>query len=161
MSAIDFASELPAEVADAFVAAMVTALQELVQLEAFPTGAGCPSRCTGPDGAICATVRLSRPVPSEMRLYLGVEFAARLAARYVGEDVELSAEMVDDMAGELANVVAGQVKTMLKGTPYHFMMTAPKVRRADAFEVARPLAVVECEFGSLAVEVDLPPCPGS
>ena len=161
MSAIDFASELPAEVADAFVAAMVTALQELVQLEAFSASADSPARCGGASGAICAAVRLARPVPSEMRLYLGVEFAARLAARYVGEDVELSAEMVDDMAGELANVVAGQVKTMLKGTPYHFMMTAPNVRRSDAFEVARPLAVVECEFGRLTVEVDLPPCPGS
>jgi CheY-specific phosphatase CheX len=35
--------------------------------------------------------------------------------------------VIGDTIGELANVVAGQSKTALKGTPYHFLLSIPTV----------------------------------
>ena len=50
--------------------------------------------------------------------------------RYLPEGTALTDEMIDDVAGEFANVIAGQAKTILKGTPYHFTLSTPVVTRA-------------------------------
>ena len=42
----------------------------------------------------------------------------------------------DDAAGEFANVIAGQAKTMLKGTVYHFNLSTPQP--ASAAPAASP-----------------------
>jgi CheY-specific phosphatase CheX len=78
------------------------------------------------------------------------------------DGTELSDEIIHDVVGELANVIAGQAKTMLKGTPYHFALSIPVVSRHQAGSatpgVAIPLTV---EAGQLVLYVDLTSSPGS
>ena len=116
----------PQEVVDAFTSAAVTALQELVQIDAMDDPATAP-----PEGEIVsATMNLVHPNPGVMNLLLSAETAADLASRYLPHGTTLTQELIDDMAGEFANVIAGQAKTMLKGTAYHFTLSAPIVVRA-------------------------------
>jgi CheY-specific phosphatase CheX len=152
---------VPHDVSEAFQSAAITALQELTQIEAFPdlSAAECMS-----GEVVLAAIRLLRPVPGTMTLVLTAETASQLAARYLPQGTQLSDEMIDDVAGEFANVIAGQAKTILKGTSYHFTMTPPKVaREAESSRLTGTLPGVlatslASELGRVVVLVDLPPC---
>jgi chemotaxis protein CheX len=130
-------STLPPEVAEAFASAAITALQELVQVETFPEVVGYESGPHSGRPVVIATIRLLRDQPGLMSLVLTIDTAAQLAARYLPEGTPLMPEMIDDVAGEFANVIAGQAKTMLKGSPYHFHVSLPTVARADAWHPGR------------------------
>lgn len=152
----------PSVVGDAFQSAAITALQELTQIEAFPDLSAAERMPTGE--VVLATIRLLRSVPGTMTLVLTTETASQLAARYLPEGTQLSAELIDDVAGEFANVIAGQAKTILKGTAYHFTMSTPVVTRPERF--TQPFVVADVrlasslttEAGRLLVLVDLQPC---
>jgi chemotaxis protein CheX len=55
--------------------------------------------------------------------------ARALAVRVLAEAVpEPDDELVRDCIAELANVVAGQAKTLLAGTPFHLVLSTPSVQ---------------------------------
>ncbi len=158
------ASEIPPEVRAAFTSASITALQELAGLEAF---ADEPSSIAAslPVEVVAASIRLQRPHPGHLALVLSSETASLLATRYLPAGTTLSREIIDDVAGEFANVIAGQAKTILKGTPYHFTLSTPSVVRetqdsGPAREAFRCLAVT-FELGQMLLLVDLESCPGA
>jgi len=158
-------SELPPEVVHAFTAAAMTALQELAQIEAI---AELPPQSEPAfEDFVAATVRLMRKVPGTMTLVLTANAAAGLAARYLPEGTTRTDEMIDDVVGEFANVIAGQSKTVLKGTPYHFTLSIPVVARVSSFTRIPELtsgvlaATLSFESGKLLVVLDLSPCPGA
>src|SRR6476646_1669850 len=99
-------SEMPREVVAAFTSAAITALQELVQIDAVDEPATAPSEVE----IVSATMNLVRPIPGVMSLLLSAESAAFLASRYLPRESSLSQELIDDVAGEFANVIAGQAK---------------------------------------------------
>lgn len=152
----------PSVAVDAFQAAAITALQELTQIDAAPDVSAAERMPSGE--VVLATIRLLRSVPGTMTLVLTTETASQLAARYLPEGTQLSDEMIDDVAGEFANVIAGQAKTILKGTSYHFTMSTPVVTRPDRFTQsavvaeARLASSLTSEIGRVLVLVDLPPC---
>lgn len=123
----------PLKVADAFTAAVTTTLQELAGIEALPASAtnDAGPALSGP--VVVATIQLLRDPPGSMSLVLASDTVAILASRYLPTGTVLSFEIIDDVAGEFANVIAGQAKTMLKGTPYHFLLSTPEVKRASSF----------------------------
>jgi chemotaxis protein CheX len=120
--------EVPQEVTDAFSSAAITALQELVQLDAIAEPLTAPAAMEAKE-FVCATMRLIRNVPGSMNLLLTAETAAHLAGRYLPQGTLLTKEIINDVAGEFANVIAGQAKTILKGTPHHFMISTPVIVR--------------------------------
>jgi chemotaxis protein CheX len=62
--------------------------------------------------------------------------AAALAGRVLAGVVEGPDEgMVRDCMGEIANVLAGQAKALLLGTPYHFSLSTPTVLSRAEHEV--------------------------
>lgn len=151
--------QLPPEVVEAFSAAAITALQELVQVAADLDPAPPPP---GADAAACvrAVVRLVRPIPGELTLLLSAETAADLARRYLPQGAPLTEAMTEDVIGEFANVIAGQAKTALQGTPYHFLLSLPRVDRTQTVP-APPAAgafALWFESGCLRVYLDLAPC---
>jgi CheY-specific phosphatase CheX len=149
------------EVSEAFNASTVTALQELMQLEAIPITATA-SETAAATGAVVAVMRLLRAVPGTMTLALPLPTARRMAEAYLPQGTELSDEIVDDFAGELANVIAGQAKTMLKGTKYHFTLSIPTVARHTQFGKAPGIELAfDLGSGRMLVVVDLQPSPGS
>ena len=53
--------------------------------------------------------------------------ATGLARRILPEPENVDETLVQDCVGELANVVSGQAKALLAGTPYQFTFSLPKV----------------------------------
>lgn len=154
----------PPEVVEAFTSAALTALRELTQIEAF---ADHPPRDAAErsENMVSAALRLLRPVPGTLLFVLTAPVAERLAARYLPPDTELTDEMIGDVVGEFANVIAGQAKTILKGTLYHFSMSTPVVTRAASLaqlpgaRQTQLITALDSELGQLLLLVDLPPCP--
>jgi CheY-specific phosphatase CheX len=146
---------LPAEVADAFRQAAITALQELAQLETVSDGSVLEP-VTG--AVVIATIHLLRERPGKLELVISENTAAALAVRYLPAGTELTTEMVNDVAGEFANVIAGQAKTMLKGTPYHFRQSTPAVSRAMLSGVGStqpaPTVWLATELGTAQLLID-------
>jgi chemotaxis protein CheX len=54
--------------------------------------------------------------------------AAAIAQRVLADtEVELNESLIRDCIGEIANVIAGQAKTLLAGTPYRLTFSLPEV----------------------------------
>ena len=125
-------TNLPAEVIEAFSTAAVTALREMTQFQALSIPQDTPSKPNGE--LVVAEMRLLRSVPGKFALVMTVDTAERLTERYLPVGTELTAELVNDVVGEFANVIAGQAKTILKGTPYHFRLSLPVMTRSALAE---------------------------
>jgi chemotaxis protein CheX len=85
-------------------------------------------------GDIVATLELSGPFAGLLVMSFGTQAAEALAARVLAEvHEEVTPALVRDCMGEITNVIAGQAKALLKGTPYHFTFSAPVVVAAADF----------------------------
>jgi chemotaxis protein CheX len=79
-------------------------------------------------GDISVLLKTSSSFEGTLVFCLGQGTAAGLAARVLGPtSEELDSALIQDCAGEIANVVAGLAKTLLFGTPYHFIFSTPTV----------------------------------
>jgi CheY-specific phosphatase CheX len=146
----------PPEVVEAFTAATVTAFQELTATEVAAAELGAPP------ADVFAVIALRRSAPGRLVLALPAAVLAALAGRYLPAGVALTPELLDDTAGEFANVIAGQAKTMLKGTPYHFHLAPPQVSRAPAPPSGgcEPLTLpFAADVGAFHLLVELSACP--
>lgn len=132
MTELAHQKNLPAEVIEAFSTAAVTALREMTQFEALSVPQDTTSKLD--DNLVVAVMRLLRSVPGNFALVMTVDTAERLTKRYLPVGTELTEELVNDVVGEFANVMAGQAKTILKGTPYHFLLSQPVVTRSALAE---------------------------
>jgi chemotaxis protein CheX len=79
-------------------------------------------------GELAAVVRLRSTTEGSLVLAFPQRTAAALAGRILaGIAQELDESLIRDCVGEIANVVAGQAKTMLAGGPYRFTFSVPQV----------------------------------
>ncbi|MFM7074111.1 MAG: chemotaxis protein CheX [Planctomycetota bacterium] len=122
------------EVLDALIESATAMLRELTQYESWPEQMGpADGIALTEDGPrITAQLKLLRHHPGELRLELAEPSALKLAQRYLPPETPLAADLIDDTVGEFANVIAGQAKTMLKGTLFHFSLSTPVVTRVPA-----------------------------
>src|SRR5258708_4378888 len=91
-------------------------------------------------------------------LVLGFSWAtaSALAERVLAESgVPVDDEMIRDCVGEIANVVAGQTKVLLRGTRFHFTHATPTVLigtdRMIATETACFVVGFTCELGEFTL----------
>lgn len=111
---------------ESFIEAAITTLREMVGVEAVAAGPGTPS---GSESDVIAELLLMGNPDRRLVLAFPRPTAAELARRILAEaGEEANDEMIRDCAGELANVIAGQAKTTLFGTPHHFTLATPTVR---------------------------------
>ena len=94
--------------------------------------------------------------------------AAVLARRVLAEAASApDDDLIRDCLGELANVVAGQAKTMLADTPFQLVLATPSVlSRAGLGVGSRPgtdglVVVFDSDAGSFALQVCLDRCTSS
>ena len=80
-----------------------------------------------------------------------------LVVRFLKMGPAVAADLVADAAGEFANVIAGQAKTILKGTDYHFTLSTPTVGPAADLPDALVLPF-DTDAGPFALHVALAPC---
>jgi CheY-specific phosphatase CheX len=147
----------PPEVVEAFTAATVTAFQELTATEVVAAEPGALA------ADVFAVIALRRPTAGRLVLAFPEAVLAALAGRYLPAGAALGPELLEDTAGEFANVIAGQAKTMLKGTPYHFTLSPPQVSRTPppGAEGTAPLILTfAADVGAFLLQVELPACPG-
>src|SRR5262249_13202885 len=77
---------------------------------------------------VSAVVRLRSATEGYLALGFPQQTAAALAQRMLsGVLKEIDAALIRDCVGEIANVVAGQAKALLAGTPYQFPFSLPGV----------------------------------
>jgi chemotaxis protein CheX len=85
-------------------------------------------------GDLAAVVGLRSATDATLVLSFPKRTATALAGRILaGVTQEVDENLIRDCVGEIANVVAGQAKTMLAGGPYRFAFAIPQVI-ADAKE---------------------------
>jgi chemotaxis protein CheX len=79
-------------------------------------------------GDIAAVLEIRSATEGFLVLSFPQRTAAALAGRILaGVTAEVDEDLIRDCMGEIANVVAGQAKAMLAGTPYRFAFSLPKV----------------------------------
>lgn len=112
-------SEVPDELVVAFTAAVETVLRDWAGADAVRRD----TAAAGPAG-VSVAMRLELGAGWWAVLSLPEPTAAALARRVLA-GAEPDDGLVRDCAGELLNVVAGQAKTLLYGTPLHYSFTTP------------------------------------
>lgn len=121
--------DVPHELVEAVTEAVPLAFREMAGVEAV-------ARDSRPAGAADGFADLSAGVGltaaggrgGQLILSFPERTAAELARRVlVGTTAEVAADLIGDCMGEVANVVAGQAKTLLAGTPSHFTLSTPTV----------------------------------
>lgn len=116
-----------------YIAAASGALAEMTGAEVSVQSV-YQGRLPGKLGDIFAVVALSSASMETLVLSFPRKTAAALAGRMLaGVAAELNESLIRDCLGEIANVIAGQAKAMLAGTPFEFAACIPKVVD-DAYE---------------------------
>jgi CheY-specific phosphatase CheX len=154
----DKAPEAAPEVVAAFTEAAVTAFQELAGTAVEPL----PPHPAGPDapvGDVFATLALRRPLPGQLLIAFPEAVLRALTERYLPAEALSAPGILEDTAGEFANVIAGQAKTMLKGTQYHFLLSTPQSGRSAPAGSGTVMPFVT-DAGPFLLRVDLQPCEG-
>jgi CheY-specific phosphatase CheX len=150
---------LPPEVIEAFTLSAISAVREQMQLEAFPAGASTGAAVLAGD-SIVAAMRLQRTIPGTLTLVLPRMTAQQLAEAYLPAGTELTDEIIRDVAGELANVIGGQAKTILKESPYHFALSIPTVSCiAQCKEIYGVPIAITLETGQVDLYINISPSP--
>jgi CheY-specific phosphatase CheX len=148
----------PDELVEAFSAAVPFALHELAGVEAVIREVG-PATSGGATAELAAVVRLAL-AGREAQLILSFpqRTAEELAQRILAESgVSLTTDLVRDCIGEVANVVSGQAKALLVGSPSHFSLSTPTVRPGAAADEADGRVIwFESDAGGFTVRLCTP-----
>jgi len=151
---------LRARVLEPFIAGALVALREVALTDAAESNAyQCQTRRVRGDWGV--TIELTSSTEGILALGFDHATAVALAKRMLAETpVAPDEALVQDCAGELANVVAGQAKACLAATPDRFTFTPPRFAPANA-DFARPpmqtclVVVFNSGVGNLALQLFL------
>jgi chemotaxis protein CheX len=144
-----------------FIAAANLTLGELAQVEPVVRSV---YRTAQPRtlGDISAVLGLSSEPGEVLVLSFPAATAEALAARVLAEVTRAPEDaLVGDCMGELANVIAGQAKTLLAETPYQLLLGTPSVFSGAGVEVGPPpdigglIVVFDSDEGDFALQVCL------
>jgi CheY-specific phosphatase CheX len=111
-------------VVNAFTEAIGLALREMAGIEVAPRGISTQAFTRPLE--VCAYLKLKSVGEGDLAIVLSKQVAYELASRIFAQSgMEIDEAMLPDCIGEVANVVAGQAKTLLFGTPAHFVLSTP------------------------------------
>ena len=120
-------SELRAQLADPLIEAV---RQTLLEMAGVDVGVFVIYQREAPAefADISAVLTLSLEFEGALILSLTNQSAQALARRILGPNAaEAPPALINDCVGEVANVIAGQAKALLAGTPNHFVFGTPVV----------------------------------
>lgn len=138
-------------VLEAFATAVATTLREMAGVGATVRATNRASGVEG-SGDVSAVIRLDAQAEGWLVLSFPPATAAALARRVLVEvGGEPDAGMVRDCAAELVNVVAGQAKTLLFGTPNHFTLSTPTVHTGPVDAPRRFVITFNSEAGDFSL----------
>jgi chemotaxis protein CheX len=152
--------EIREQLVEPFIAAASVVLGELAQVEPVVRSVYWIAE-PRTLGDISAVLGLTDEPGEMLVLSFPATTAAALAGRVLADLVTAPEdELIRDWVGELANVIAGQAKTLLAETPYQLVLGIPAIRSGPGLELesapdAGSLIVV---FGSEAGDFALQVC---
>jgi chemotaxis protein CheX len=112
---------------ESFIAATTVALAEMAGTEVAVQGV-YRATLDRPSGDITVALRLRMATEGMLVLNFPARTAAALAGRVLAEVQEaMNESLIRDCVGEIANVIAGQAKTLLAGTPHQMTFSLPQV----------------------------------
>jgi len=153
-------AEAREQLLEPFIAGAILTLSELAQTE-LAVRSVYRTALPRTLGDISAVLGLTAEGGEVLVLSLPARTAAALAGRVLAEVTQApDDDLVRDCMGELANVIAGQAKTLLAETPYQLLLATPRVLSGPGLEVgSRPDAAgLVVVFGSDAGEFALQIC---
>jgi CheY-specific phosphatase CheX len=150
--------DTPDELIEPFTTAVSMTLREMAGVEVVVRET---LRAAGTEGFADASVilRLTAGTKGWLVLSVPMRTATELTGRVLNEfGATADDSMVQDCIGELANVIAGQAKTLLYGTPHHFTFSTPTVLNAGLVDVATGRWVIrfDSDAGAFALHLYLP-----
>jgi CheY-specific phosphatase CheX len=139
------------EVVAAFTNAAVTAFEEMTQTSVVPVEPRLGQLPT--EANFSAAIRLLREQEGLVIVAVPKAVLTVLASRYLPNAAPNDA-LLADLAGEFANVIAGQAKTMLKETAYHFRLSTPQSVNPHEVKESQ-LLTFESDVGPIFLVLDL------
>jgi chemotaxis protein CheX len=139
-------ADVPNELIAAFAAAVETVLRDWAGVDTTRS----PAAAEGPTN-VSVAMRLDLGAGWWAVLALPKQTAAALAWRVLADGGEPDQSIVHDCAAELLNVVAGQAKTLLVGTLFHFTFTTPTAPPAGL--VTGTVVAFESDCGPLTLRL--------
>lgn len=100
-------------------------------------------------GDICGIIGMTNGITGSCVVSFPDALAKRIVARFLGEnEATISAAMVEDGIGEVANMVAGGAKRKFTETPYRFDISTPTVVHGEPVKLFNPAdtVAIACEF---------------
>jgi CheY-specific phosphatase CheX len=150
------AVEIPDELVAAFAEAVPFALREMAGVEAYVRETH-PAIAADRFGDMSAIVHLTAACGVARLVMTYAEQTATALAQHIlaGTTDDVSPDMIRDCIGEVANVVAGQAKAFLVGSPAHFTLSTPTVENGDAAMHVPGRKVIEFDsnVGRFAVQL--------
>ena len=144
-----------------FDEAVAVTLREMAGIEVAPRDR---REVTGGEFAgVSALLQLRNGGVGYLVLSCSQSVAKELARRVFAESqAELDAGMIRDCVGEVANVIAGQAKTLLFGTPHHYTLSPPAfdIKGPPDPDIKRWVLTFASEIGEFIVQVRLPTASG-
>lgn len=123
-------------VRDQLVDPLVTAVrQTLVEMAGVDVSIRAVYQRTQPTMLGDLSAVLTLPTPSDGLLILSISsLAAETLARRILAEVKTkpNPDLVQDCVNEVGNIVAGQAKALLAGTPHHFTFSPPRMAMPNA-----------------------------
>lgn len=151
--------ELREQMLAPFISGATFTLREWAHTEIVVQAVYRKSRHT-PFGDVAAILPLTSAREEALVLSFSKHTASILAARILGREGEtLETEIIHDCVGEIANVIAGQTKALLAGTPHHFSLATPTVVMGDGLKARKGpwgdcmIIVFGSNVGELALQV--------
>ncbi len=143
---------------EAFVSAARSAFGEMAESE-LVVRLKSEKAQSSPPADITVRLDLAFRAPGCLLLCFPASTAAALAARMLaGVEATMDEQLIRDCAGEIGNVIAGQAKTILADTPYHFTFSLPKVERGQVAIPQAPSCLgIDCgsDLGEFAMRLNL------
>jgi chemotaxis protein CheX len=145
---IEIDDSLREALVEPFTAAVSVTLREMAQVEAFPTDSyRWPSCQTRHD--LSARLETTWSAGGLLLLSFPRTTAEAFTERILAEVAPtLTDDVVRDCVGEIANVVAGQAKALLHGSPNQFTFSTPKVLTGAGQELPGDGVCVVLDFAS-------------
>lgn len=139
-----------------FAEAVSVALREMAGANASLTDAVPPIHREGSSAIMAILPVTTSAGRGQLILCFPPATAAALTRRILNDDADDG--MVRDCLGEVANVVAGQAKTRLVGSPFHFLLSTPSVAVQGPVTLGAdwPRLSFVSEIGDFTMYLDLP-----
>jgi chemotaxis protein CheX len=141
--------EIREQLLEPFITATRAALAEMASTDVV-VRAVCHNPGRPAVDGISVVLRLTAATEVSLVLSFPEQTATALARRILaGVSAEVDEQLTRDCVGEIGNVVAGQAKALLAGTPYHFTFSLPRVvTGVDEFRPAPELDCLMVAFNS-------------